>query len=78
LLNPVCSSVAASSTNGRYLLRDVALAVYGDVTDRAAEIHLSELRGKFSPEVLPALVREVTTAWRAEFDQMVQAFPLKH
>jgi hypothetical protein len=64
--------------DGRYLVRDVALAVYSDVTDRAAEIYLSELRGKFSPEVMPALEREVTTAWRTAFDQMVQAFPLKH
>ncbi len=63
---------------GRYLVRDVALAVYSDVTDRAAEIYLSELRGKFLPEVMVALEREVTAIWRAAFDQMVQAFPLKH
>jgi hypothetical protein len=64
--------------DGRHLVRDVALAVYSDVTERAAEIYLSELRGKFSPKVLAALEREVTTIWRAAFDQMVQAFPLKH
>jgi hypothetical protein len=63
--------------DGYYLVRDVALAVYGDVTDRAAEIYLSELRGKFPPEVLAALEREVTTIWRAAFDHMVQAFPFK-
>jgi hypothetical protein len=67
-----------TTDDGRYLVRDVALAVYGDVTDRAAEIYLSELRGKFSPEVLAALEREVTAIWRSAFDQMVQAFPLKH
>jgi hypothetical protein len=63
---------------GRYLVRDVALAVFGDVTDRAAEVYLSELRGKFSPELTTALEREITTIWRSAFDQMVQAFPLKH
>jgi hypothetical protein len=63
---------------GRYLVRDIALAVFSDVTDRAAEIYLGELRGKFSPEVMAALEKEVTAIWRAAFDQMVQAFPLKH
>lgn len=64
--------------DGRYLVRDVALAVYGDVTDRAAEIYLSELRGKIPPEVMAALEREVTATWRAAFDQMAQAFPFKY
>ena len=59
-------------------MRDVALAVYGDVTDRAAEIYLSELRGKIPPEVMAALEREVTATWRAAFDQMAQAFPFKY
>jgi hypothetical protein len=59
-------------------VRDVALAVYGDVTDRAAEIYLSELRGEFPPEVMAVLEREVIAIWRAAFDQMAQAFPLKH
>ena len=67
-----------TTDDGRYLVRDVTLAVYGDVTDRAAEIYLRELRGKFSPELTIALEREITTIWRAAFDQMVQAFPLKH
>ena len=52
--------------------------VFGDVADRAAKIYLSALRRKFPPEVMAALEREVTTIWRAAFDQMVQAFPLKH
>lgn len=64
--------------DGRYVVRDVALAVYGDVTDRAAEIYLSELRGKIPPEVMAALEREVTATWRAAFDQMAQAFPFKY
>ena len=67
-----------TTDDGRYLVRDVALAVFGDVTDRAAEIYLSELRCKFLPEVMAALEREVTDICRAAFDQMVQAFPLKH
>jgi hypothetical protein len=33
--------------DGRYLVRDVALAVYSDVTDRAAEIYLSERAANF-------------------------------
>jgi hypothetical protein len=52
--------------------------VYSDVTERAAEIYLKRTVGKFSPEVRAALEREVTTIWRAAFDQLVQAFPLKH
>jgi non-ribosomal peptide synthetase component F len=56
------------------LVRDIALAVFSDVTDRAAGI----LRGRFSDEVISALERHVTTVWRGAFDQMVQAFPLKH
>ncbi len=46
--------------------------------DRAAEIYLSELRGKFPSEGLAALEREVNMIWRAAFDQMMQAFPLKN
>jgi hypothetical protein len=63
---------------GRYLVRDIALAVFSDVTERAAEIYLSELRGKFSDEVISALEEHVTGIWRAAFDEMTQAFPLKH
>jgi hypothetical protein len=59
-------------------VRDVALAVYGDVTDRSAGIYLRELRGKFSPEVIAVLEREVIAIWHSAFDQMVQAFPLKN
>jgi hypothetical protein len=39
----------------RYLVRDIALAVFSDVTERAAEIYVGELRGKFSDEVISAL-----------------------
>jgi hypothetical protein len=64
--------------DGRNLVRDIAIAVFSDVTDRAAEIYLHELRGRFSDEVISALEGHVTTVWRAAFDQMVQAFPVKH
>ena len=63
---------------GRKLVRDIALAVFSDVTDRAAEIYLNELRGRFSDGVISALEGRVTAVWRGAFDQMVQAFPLKH
>ena len=63
---------------GRNLVRDIALAVFSDVTDRAAEIYLNELRGRFSDGVISALEGRVTAVWRGAFDQMVQAFPLKH
>ena len=63
---------------GRYLERDVALAVFSDVTDRAAEICLSALRDKYSGETMVALEREVTDIWRAAFDQMVQKFSPRH
>jgi hypothetical protein len=56
------------------LVRDIALAVFSDVTDRAAEIYLNELRGRFSDEVISALERHVTTVWLGAFDQMVQDF----
>ena len=64
--------------DGRNLVRDITLAVFSDVTDRAAEIYLNELRGRFSNEVISALEGHVTAVWRGAFDQMVQAFPLKH
>jgi hypothetical protein len=64
--------------DGRHLVRDIALAVFSDVTDRAAEIYLNELRGRFSDGVISALEAHVIAVWRAAFDQMVQAFPLKH
>jgi hypothetical protein len=67
-----------TTDDGRYLVRDVAIAVFGDVTDRAAAIYLGELRDKFPPEVQAAVEKEVTTIWRAAFDEMVKAFPLKH
>jgi hypothetical protein len=40
--------------------------------------YLSELRRKFPNELMAALVREVTTIWRAVFDRMVQAFPAQN
>jgi hypothetical protein len=64
--------------DGPNLVRDIALAVFSDVTDRAAEIYLNELRGRFSDKVISALEGQVTAVWQAAFDQMVQAFPLKH
>jgi hypothetical protein len=64
--------------DGRNLVRDIALAVFSDVTDRAAEIYLNELCGGFSDVVISALEGHVTAVWRGAFDQMVQAFPLKH
>jgi hypothetical protein len=64
--------------DGRNLVRDIALAVFSDVTDRAAEIYLSELRRRFSDEMISALEGHVTAIWRAAFDQMMLAFPLEH
>jgi hypothetical protein len=63
---------------GRHMVRDITLAVFSDVTERAAEIYLSELRGKFSEEVISALEEHVAGIWRVAFDEMTQAFPLKH
>jgi hypothetical protein len=63
---------------GRRLVRDIALAVFSDVTERAAAIYLGELRGKFSDEVISALEEHFTGIWRAAFDEMTRAFPLKH
>jgi hypothetical protein len=63
---------------GRHLVRDIALAVFSDVTERAAAIYLGELRGKFSDEVISALEEHVTGIWRAAFDEMTRAFPFKH
>ena len=64
--------------SGRYLVRYIALAVFSDVTERAAKIYLGELRGKFSDEVVSALEEHVTEIWRTAFDQMAQAFPLNY
>jgi hypothetical protein len=36
-------------------LRDIALAVFCDVTDRAAEFYLNELRGGVFDEIISAL-----------------------
>jgi len=36
------------------------------------------MREKFLAEVMVTSVGELTAIWRAAFDQMVQAFPLKH
>lgn len=58
------------------LVRDIALAVFSDITDRAAEIYLNELRGRFSDVRISALEGHVTAIWRAAFDQMMLGFPL--
>jgi hypothetical protein len=63
---------------GRYLVRDIALAVFSDITERAAKIYIGELRGKFSDEVIAAFDEHVTGIWRAAFDEMTRTFPLKH
>ena len=63
--------------DGHNLVRDIALAVFSDVTDRAAEIYLNELRGRFSDDMISALEEHVTAIWRAAFDQMMLSFPLK-
>jgi hypothetical protein len=63
--------------DGHNLVRDVALAVFSDVTDRAAEIYLNELRGGFSDDMISALEGHVTAIWRAAFDQIMLSFPLK-
>ena len=62
--------------DGRNLVRDIALAVFSDITDRAAEIYLNELRGRFSDVRISALEGHVTAIWRAAFDQMMLGFPL--
>jgi hypothetical protein len=60
----------------RNLVRDIALAVFSDITDRAAEIYLNELRGRFSDVRISALEGHVTAIWRAAVDQMMLGFPL--
>jgi hypothetical protein len=60
----------------RNLVRDIALAVFSDITDRAAEIYLNELRGRFSDVRISALEGHLTAIWRAAFDQMMLRFPL--
>jgi hypothetical protein len=60
----------------RNLVRDIALAVFSDIMDRAAEIYLNELRGRFSDVRISALEGHLTAIWRAAFDQMMLRFPL--